>query len=109
LRQNVATSTVPPQSTIWRPARANCSLSVGWNVGKTESVHGKVTGAFIGTVCTRQKLVFRKAVTVCMTLECILLAPRRRPPKVAGTVTKLTLRCSVCSNKMLITRRGTLY
>lgn len=108
-RRNVGTSTV------WR---RQCHLSarcgtwklepVSCDVVKKESVRGKVTGAFIGTVCTRQKLLFGKAVTVCVTLDCTLLAARR-PPKVACTVTRLTMWCSVCSNKMLVTSRGTLY
>jgi hypothetical protein len=38
------------------------------DVVKKESVRGKVTGAFIGTVCTRQKLLFGKAATVCNDL-----------------------------------------
>ena len=106
--------TVPTQCIVWS---GQCHLSarrstwklepVSCDVVKKESARGKVTGAFIGTVCTRQKLLFGKAVTVCMTLGCTLLAPRC-PPKVASTVTKLTMRCSVCSNKMLVTSRGTL-
>ena len=99
---------MPPHCTVWS---GQCHLSeqepVSCDVVKKESVRGKVTGAFIGTVCARQKLLFGKAVTVCMTLDCALLAPRR-PPKVACTVTRLTLRCSMSSNKMLVTSRGTL-
>jgi hypothetical protein len=82
-------------------------VPVSGDVVKKEGVRGKVTGSFIGTVCTRQKLLFGKAVTVRVTLDCTLLAPRR-PPKVACTATRLSMRCSVCSNKMLVTSRRTL-